>query len=534
MFRWLLRKWRFLRAVATHSSPPPVMKVPNASSLTVSLDENLALLKEVMGESSDVITRPFVLGPRGGTSAALLFIDGLVSKTNISEAIIRPLMTRLPEDDSQVLTMDLLESRVITLGEVKREQLIGVVVDAVLSGETALLVDGFGQSLILGTRGWEQRSVEEPQTDVVVRGPREGFVEGLRINTALLRRKIRNPGLTFDAVSLGRRTHTLVCVVYLKGVVNPRLVEEVKHRLRRIDTDAILESGYIEEYIEDAPFSPFATTGNSERPDTVAARILEGRVAILVDGTPIALTVPMLFVEGFQSPEDYYSRPFYSTLIRWVRYVSFAITVTAPAAYVALTTFHQELIPTPLLITTAAAREGTPFPAAIEVLGMMLVFEILREAGVRLPRPVGQAVSIVGALVIGESAVRAGLIGAPMVIVVAITAISSFVVPSQVDIASILRLILILLAMTLGAFGIGIGFLATLVHLASLRSFGVPYLSPFAPLSKEDLKDTLVRVPLWAMLTRPRGIGRFEHRRQEPGLEPRAPGRDRTTGDTRT
>ena len=255
----------------------------------------------------------------------------------------------------------------------------------------------------------------------------------------------------------------------------------------------------------------------------VAAKILEGRAAIFVDGTPFVLTAPLLFIEGFQSAEDYYSRPFYAGIIRLLRYVAFIISVLAPAFYVSLNSFHQELIPTPLLLTMASAREGLPFPAVLEALIMGVIFEILREAGVRLPRPVGQAISIVGALVIGEAAVSAGLIGAPMVIVVSLTAIASFAIPAHLDIQSILRFLILLFASVLGIFGIAIAILLTMIHLCALRSFGVPYLSPLVPTSPGELKDVFIRAPLWAMDRRPRSLGGLQGRRQQSGLRPRRP-----------
>ncbi|HEX3030424.1 MAG TPA: spore germination protein, partial [Clostridia bacterium] len=295
-------------------------------------------------------------------------------------------------------------------------------------------------------------------------------------------------------------------------------ISEIKIRLNRIHTDAVLESGYIEAFIEDAPFSIFSTVGNSEKPDTAAAKILEGRAAILVDGTPFVLTVPMLFIESFQSSEDYYSRPFYSSLVRAIRYLGYFITIIAPAAYVALTTFHQELIPTLLLFTVAAGHEGIPFTSVIEALIMIVIFEILREAGVRLPKPIGSAVSIVGALVIGESAVSAGLIGPIMVIVVALTAISSFVIPAQTDSASILRYFLLILAGLIGGFGIIMGVLLVFIHLASLRSFGTPYLSPIAPFVPTDMKDSFIRMSLRKMVTRPSLIGSNRYRQKTSDL----------------
>jgi spore germination protein KA len=286
-----------------------------------------------------------------------------------------------PEERLEVDDIDIIRTTMISVGSVEQVNSINEVVDSCLSGDTVLLINGFKEALVISTRGWESRGVEEPKTESVVRGPREGFSETLRTNTTLLRRKIKNPDLTLESMKIGRKTKTSVCIAYLKGVANPRLIEEVKRRLKRINTDAILESGYIEEFIEDAPFSIFPTIANSEKPDVVAAKILEGRAAILVDGTPFVLTVPMVFIENFQSAEDYYSRAYFASLVRVLRFVSFMISTLAPALYVALTTFHQELIPTPLLFTMAAAREGIPFPAVLEAGMMIIVFEILREAG---------------------------------------------------------------------------------------------------------------------------------------------------------
>lgn len=525
MLGFLLRKLRFWQL--SLSQRDGSKGKPRGQTLSASLAANVAAIKDCLGSSPDVIIRQFLVGSDKGTKAVIVFIDGLADKALINESILRPLMvyTRVTESDSLAPSdiVDFVATSMVTVGEVKRTRVVNDIVDAALSGETGLVIDGSREALIISSRGWETRGVEEPKTEVVIRGPREGFTETLRVNTALLRRKIRSRDLTFEIMKLGERTRTDVCIAYLKGVASDRLIEEIRRRLEGIVTDAILESGYIEEYIEDAPFSPFATVANSERPDTVAAKMLEGRAAILVDGTPIVLTVPMVFMESFQSPEDYYSRPYYSTLVRWLRFLAFAFSTLSPAIYVAFTTFHQELIPTPLLITMAAAREGVPFPAVIEAYVMGIVFEILREAGVRMPRPIGQAVSIVGALVIGESAVTAGLAGAPMVIVVAITAIASFAVPAQADVGAIMRLILTFLAGTMGAFGLGIGLLGFLIHLASLRSFGTPYLSPLAPLTTQDMKDVAVRAPLWTMITRPRTIGWHDPHRQEFSLVPEPP-----------
>lgn len=491
--------------------------------LSANLSQNLNSLKKVLGSSEDVITRQFVFGGEGQISAALVYLDGMIDKATINESIMRPLMydSRSIRWENPSVNSEYIRRTMLSVGEVKQVATICEVVDSCLSGDTVMLMDGSRNALAIGTKGWENRGVVEPETETIVRGPREGFTENLRANTTLLRRKIKSPDFTIETMTIGRRTKTSVCLAYLKGVAQPELIEEAQRRLQRIETDAILESGYIEEFIEDSPYSLFSTIANSERPDTVAAKILEGRAAVLVDGTPFALIFPMVFIEGFQSPEDYYSRPYYASLVRLIRFTAFMLSILAPAIYVAITTFHQELIPTPLLFTVASAEEGVPFPAVIEVLVMGVIFEILREAGIRLPRPVGQAISIVGALVLGESAVSAGIIGEPVVIVIAVTAVSSFVVPAQTDSGALLRFLYVLLAGVMGGLGIVAGILGTLIHLASLRSFGTPYLSPLAPLNSEALKDVFVRVPIWAMLERPRTIARHNLKRQKKGLKPK-------------
>ena len=531
MFSFIFKKINFIQAL-NHNlhKPGDNSQELSRTKLSGNLQQNLNIVQNILGISSDIVIREFNFGDVGKTSAAIIYLDGMTNSTTVNDSIIRPLMfdSHLCNSKDVLVTnnIKLIEKTMISVGGVKGVTLIDQIIDHCLSGETILLVDGSPEALAINTQGWESRGVEEPKTEAVVRGPREGFTESLGTNTTLVRRKIRNPNLTFETMQIGQKTKTGVRIAYLKKLANPRLVEEVNRRLKRINTDAILESGYIEQFIEDAPFSPFSTVGNSEKPDVIAAKLLEGRVAILVDGTPIVLTVPLIFVESFQTSEDYYSRPYYVSLVRNLRFIAFAITVLSPAAYVTLTTFHQEMIPSPLLMTMAASREGTPFPAIAEVFVMGIAFEILREAGVRLPRPVGSAISIVGALVIGEAAVSAGLIGAPMVILTAFTAISSFVVPAQTDAAAILRLIFVFFSGFLGAFGMMIVLLVVLIHLSSLRSFGVPFLSPLAPITLRDLKDTFIRLPLWAMLTRPRTIGWHDPQRQEFRLMPKPPSQD--------
>lgn len=527
MFNYIFKKIRFRKLRDYDTQEENINHGKSQLEFSKGLEKNLDTLKGMICNSSDIVIRKFAFGSKKRIEAALIFIDGLIDETLINEDIMKPLMFNIHfiygESDTEINSTDYIKSSLLSVGGIKETSSVNYAIDSFLSGDTILLIDGSKEALVISLRGWKTRSIEEPKTESSVRGPHEGFSETLRINTALLRRKIKNTNFVFESVELGFRTKTDVCIAYINGLANPKLIEEIKLRLKRIKTDAILESGYIEQFIEDAPYSIFSTIANSEKPDKVAAKLLEGRAAIIVDGTPMVLTVPMVFIESFQSAEDYYSRPFFASVIRLIRFLSYLISILAPALYVALTTFHQELIPTPLLLTMMATHEGVPFPAVLEAALMITAFEILREAGVRLPRPIGQAVSIVGALVIGESAVSAGLVGAPMVIVVALTAVSSFVVPAQTDSGAIIRYALLILAGFMGGYGIAMGLFVIFIHMSSLRSFGTPYLSPLAPLSISDMKDSFVRMPIWAMLKRPRDIAWNDSEKQESGLKPTPP-----------
>lgn len=517
MFSFLIKKlffWFSKRQTAEEKSTKQNLLPETLSRV---LRENIVNIQNITGNSSDVVVREFTFGG-SGLNAAIIFIDGLADVKIINKNILEPLIgnsgTLEFANGGLKDRLQYIEKSILAVSDVRRTVSLTETIDNFLSGDVALLIDGLGQALSISCKGWEKRNISEPMNESVVRGPKEAFTENLRTATSLLRRKIKNPDLTFESTVLGKKTKTNICICYIRGIVHPELLETVKKRVDAINIDSILESGYIEQYIEDAPGSIFATVGYTERPDSVAAKLLEGRVAIIVDGTPFVLTVPYLFIESFQSAEDYYSRPYFSSLLRNIRLLAYAIAVLSPAIYVAITTYHQELIPTNLLFTMASAREGIPFPAFVEAFLMGIAFEIMREAGIRLPRPVGQSLSIVGALVIGDAAVSAGLVGAPVVIVVGLTALSGFVVPGLADSAAILRIILIILAGALGGFGIAMGLLGLLVHLASLESFGYPFLAPTVPFDLVgDSQDAMIRAPLWLMLRRPKAMALDKKRR---------------------
>ncbi|MFD2673385.1 spore germination protein [Marinicrinis sediminis] len=514
-------KWRISTpAIKPKDSQPSPL--PHSLRLKKNLNENLAQIRQHIGDSADIIMKDFRIGTAGELGAALLYTEGLADAAAVRD-VLQALMVQLRETDLQTDSLayphplKLIKDHALPSGSVNESVDFDTMITAILSGDSVFLLDGFDHSFIINTKGWERRAVSDSTSQTVVRGPREGFTETLRTNTALIRRRIKHPDLQLENQQIGKYTKTDISLVYIKGIVQDQVVEEVKQRLNRIETDSILESGYVEEWIEDAKFSPFPTVYNTDRPDVVAANLLEGRVAILVDGTPFALLVPVLFTQFFQSAEDYYQRADISSLLRLLRYLAFFISLLGPSFYIAVTTFHQELIPIELLIGLSAQREGVPFPAFVEALFMELTFEILREAGLRMPRAIGQTVSIVGALVLGEAAIQAGLASPAMVIVVSITALSTFVLPS-ISIAvpnRILRFVFMSLAASFGLFGIAVGLVAMILHLCSLKSFGVPYLSNVGPLLLSEQQDVIFRMPNWFTRQRPAVINQNNRTRKK-------------------
>lgn len=489
--------------------------------LSPSLNENLTAFRKVFGTSFDVVYRVFTIDGLQ-LRAALVYVDGLVENPAVNDFIIRPLMQRgdqllqalkrqpaphmaAEEGGAAHPLLRHLQQVLVINTTVAERTVFSHLVDDVLAGSTALLIDTVPAALVIPQRGYEERGVEEPPTESLVRGPRDGFVESIHINSALLRRKIRDPNLRIEMQRVGRRTNTDVALVYIQDIANPKLVDEIRRRVQGIDIDGVLETGYIEQIIEDNHFSPFPQVQNTERADRAVANLLEGRIVILVDGTPFCLILPSVFNQFYQAPEDYYERFLIATMIRIIRVVALFFSLTFTSLYVALISFHPEMIPTKFAVAVAGGRAGVPFPSLVEALFMELTMEILREAGLRLPRTIGQTVSIVGALVIGEAAVRAGIVSPLMVIVVALTSIGSFAVPSY-SAAIALRIVkfpIIIAAGTFGIYGVMLAIIGLVIHLASLKSVGVPYLTPFVHARAEDAKDTLIRMPLWSMTKRP-------------------------------
>jgi spore germination protein len=385
----------------------------------------------------------------------------------------------------------------------------------VLSGDTALYVDGYPMALLIATRGYPNRGVQSAETEVAVQGSKEAFNEVIRFNTTLIRRRIRDTRLKVKPLVAGRRSRTDIALVYMEDIARPEVVEGIERRILDIDIDAILDSGYIEQLVEEKPFSVFPQLQVTERPDKAASAVLEGRVVVVVDNSPFALIVPATLNTFFQASEDYYQRWEIMSFVRLIRYAAGLAAIALPGLFLAITTFHPSMLPMLLIFKMAGAQQSIPFPAAIEVLLMELTFELLREAGIRLPGPVGGTIGIVGGLIMGQAAVEAGLVSPIVVIVAAATGIASFAVP-HVSFVTGLRLakyFVIALSGVLGLYGFCLAMLTVLIHLASLRSFGVPYLSPFAAGSGDDMKDSLIRAPLKFLKTRPIFARRSQTRR---------------------
>ena len=475
--------------------------------IQVSLSGNLNKIKQKTGNSSDVVIREIKMGGNSDIKTAIVYVEGIVDNQSIQEYLLQSMMKDdQKEEVNQHNVIDLLSEDMMTVGNVSSINNWDDLFLALMAGDTLVLVDGIGKALSASTKGGEKRSISESGTQMVVRGPKGAFIESIGTNTAMVRRIIKTPDLWTESLKVGRATKTDVAIMYIHGIANDKVVEEIRQRLHRIDIDSILESGYIEQLIEDETMTPFPTIYNTERPDVVAGNLLEGRIAIFVDGTPFVLIAPAVFMQFFQSAEDYYTRFDIATSIRLLRIFMFLISIIAPATYVAVTTFHQEMVPTTLIVAIAAQREAVPFPAFVEALVMELTFEILREAGIRLPKAIGSAVSIVGALVIGQAAVQASIVSPAMVIIVSITAIASFATPSfDMAISSrLIRFLFMLGAASFGFYGIILTLLMMVVHLCSLRSFGVPYMAPFAPFIPVNMGDTVVRLPWWTLRQRPR------------------------------
>ena len=474
-------------------------KLPT-ESFSSDINQNLMIIKEqfYVIKNQDLAIREFKIAQK--TSAFIAYISGMADKTIISDYILKQLMnSKLFEEYTEDKNLvKYVSENVIIANQVQEMVVLEKVTLEVTSGMTALFIDGYKSALIIETKGFEKRAVSQPTTEAVIRGSQEGFTENLQTNITLIRRIIRNQALLTERITIGRESNTQIAVLYMNNITNPTLVNEVKRRISNIDTDYIGGSGILEQFIEDHPFMLVEQVLTTERPDRTSRFILEGHVAVITEGTPFALIMPVTFFTLMKSSEDPFLRWQFATFIRLIRYLALFFAALLPGMYVAITNYHLEMIPTDLLISIASARESVPFPTIVEVMLMELSFELIREAGIRVPGLVGTTLGIIGALILGQAAVSANIVSPILIIIVALTGLGSFAIPSYTFGfgVRIIRFYFIFLGSILGFFGITIGLFTVLSMMASMKSFGVPFLSPIGPRMQKG-GDVILMQPVW-------------------------------------
>ena len=474
----------------------------NGDIMNISLSENLQNLKKIFAGSADLTIREIKLKAKKSVSSAIITIEGMCNKEVTAISVINPILAYDFENKSVDAIIDDIKQSILSATEIVEFNTIEEAITFSTSGFAIVAVDGSQRMLAIGAQGFSFRSVSEPESEVVQRGSREGFTEPLRINMTLIRRRMKNPDLVFETVTVGKESKTQLMLCYLQKCVSQNLLKTIRSRLESCDLETVLASGYLSQYLEDSNSkSIFSGVGISERPDTVCGKLTEGRVAILIDGTPAVILVPHLFVEEFQSVDDYSNRPYYATFIRVLKYISFILAVFLPGLYTAFAQFHPEYFPTGLLVKTSESLSETPLPVTLEVILITVVYEIMREAGLRIPKPLGHAVSIVGALVIGESAVSAGIISSSTLMVVATAAICSYVTSPLYPPITVLRFLFVIIGGVLGLWGIVLLGIIILIDMCSKTSLGVPYMSSLSPFSLRRMRDVFIRAD-WKTLSK--------------------------------
>lgn len=454
---------------------------------TTCLEHNIQVLKDIFKDDNTFIARK--TKSKNGLKCAVFFFDGMVNNLAINQSIIRPLVS----SNESTVTADMLAQTIIQINDSIVQPDLNKMLSSMMYGDTVILTEGDSRPVVVNTKGFSIRSSSEPDNERVLRGPREGFTEAFMTNLSMIRRRLNDSRLKFSFSRMASHTQTVVCVCYLEGVADDKLVKEVKHRLSKIKLDGILDANYITEYIRDEQNSPFPTIGTTERPDVVVSKLLEGRVAIVIDGTPVVLTAPCILQECIQSNDDYYLPVMQASLARLIRSAGVLISIIIPALYIALLYYHAELLPTRMLLALSAAQKGVPLPPIWEIFTLLIVFEILKEAGARTPGVIGSTMSIVGGLVLGQSAVSARLISAPAVIIVAIAAVTGLAAPKLQNAALYLRFILLICSALFGIYGLVLGLATVLMHLCAIHSFSIPYLLNMLPRVNAHTEDRIKR-----------------------------------------
>ncbi len=468
-----------------------------------SVELNIQILQEMFDNSGDLTIKRMNLKLADGNIAiAVITMEGMIDKETLAASVTNPISMYDKFSFSNGDVFSLIEKDIITNCDHMAVKTLNEITSNIMSGFACIIIDGCDRAIAVGVQGFSFRSVSEPDSDVVQRGSKEGFVEPIRINISMMRRRLRNTKLKFETMEIGKVSKTQICLCYLTDTADKEIINEVRSRLEKCSLDTLFASGYLVSYLETGGESDlFSGVGITERPDTACAKICEGKIVILVDGTPSALIVPHIMVENFQTLDDYTNRPYFATVTRWLKYISFVISIVLPGLYVALAAFNPEFFPSQLLTKVATSISKTPFSAFSEVLLFTFIYEIMREAGLRLPKSLGHAVSIIGGLVIGDTAVSSGFIGAPTLMIVALTVICSYVIPDLYASVAILRFLFIIFGGFWGLWGVFLLFCVLMINICSKESYNIPFLSPIAPLNLFGLRDVFVRAD-WQTLSR--------------------------------
>lgn len=475
------------------------------NTLKSELQKNITLLKKLL-PSEDIM--PYSFQTADNVNCAILYADGIVNKQLLGDLVARPLsrLTLLNEQKQggRVENISEIIKKATLFPELKELNDLAQIQKEILDGNSLLLVDGVNVGFIVGAKFLPVRTIMEPPTDVTVKGPREGFIEDVKTNMSLVRKRLKTPDLRFETMKVGKRSDTAVTLCWLEGTSNSQIKEELSKKIQNIQIDCVPDSSYIAALISPRKHSLFSVVGTTEKPDVFSAKICEGRVGILVDGSPIALTVPFLATEDLQSSEDYFISPFMATVFRFLRLFALFVAILLPAFYVSAQLFKMQLLPLGLMLTIASGVRELPLSPSLEMFVVLLLLEILKEASIRMPKYVGMSLSVVGALVLGETAVSAGFLSTPAIIIVAFSGICLYTVPNFVETGSILRWLFLIIAGGIGPFGIVLFISFLLYYLISSDAFGTPLLAPFSPLIPHDLRDTVAKYDMTALKTRPK------------------------------
>ncbi len=473
-----------------------------------SLKLNISNIKQQFNNSKDIIVKEFNVNK---LKVAIIYLKGMTDTLMLTDFVIKPMQQAKKVPNKNIKPY--IINNIITFPEIANETNFNTIVEEISKGKVCLFFDGSNQSYLIELDKYKERSLTEPPTSAVLKGPREGFNENLKTNLSVIRKILATDKLDTEMITVGDVTKTQICVMYLKGIATKSVVKQVVNKIKKISIDGIIDSYYIAEFLAPRKYSIFKQIGSAEKPDVVAAKMLEGRVAILVDGSPLVLTVPFILLEDFQASDDYYSNSAHASFVRCIRIISFFVTILLPGMYIAIQLNHYKALPLKFLVTIVNSTQGLPLSPFAEIIFVLILFEILYEASLRMPEYLGIALSVVGALILGDTAVKAGIISPPAVMIVALSGITLYTIPDQAQQLSLLRFIFTMAGGLLGFYGLVLMAVFFVIYLNDFDSYGSPYLAPISPYISSDAKDSIFKKPLPDMIMRPRTIPNVNHRR---------------------